>query len=75
MDELKAIVARVLNIDTSQVNDELSQDNMDKWDSFHHLLLISEIENSMALEFTASDVEQARAFKDLKEIIIKKIVA
>lgn len=72
MESLESIVARVFKIDISQVNDTLSQDKVEKWDSFNHILLISEIESSIGVEFTSSDVEQARTFKKLSEIVSKK---
>lgn len=72
MEDLKAIVARVFNIDINQVNDALSQDSIVEWDSFQHILLITEIENSRGIRFTVSDVEQARTFKDLREIVSRK---
>jgi len=72
MEKLKAIIARVLDINIDQVDDTLSQNSIEKWDSFNHLLLISEIENLMGVKFTASDVEQARTFGDLREIVSRK---
>lgn len=72
MGNLKEIVSRVFGIDIDRVNDQLTHDNTEQWDSFNHLLLISEIEKEMNVSFTISEVEQIRTFKELREIISKK---
>ncbi len=72
MGNLKDIVSRVLNIDITKVNDELSRNNTEDWDSFNHLLLISEIEKETGVKFTISEVEKIKTFKELREIISSK---
>jgi acyl carrier protein len=71
MESLNSIVARVLNIGIKHVNDGLSRDESG-WDSFNHLLLVSEIEKSTGVKFTASEIEKIKTFKDLKDIFNKK---
>ncbi|MBW2976547.1 acyl carrier protein [Candidatus Woesearchaeota archaeon] len=72
MENLKDITARVLNIDLSKVNDTLVKENTEQWDSFNHLLLISEIEKKLGIKFTASEIEKIRTFKDLSEVVSRK---
>ncbi len=72
MVNLKEIVSCVFNIDIAKVNNELSRNNTEEWDSFNHLLLISEIEKEMKVKFTISEVEQIKTFKELREIIASK---
>ena len=72
MKELKKIVAKVLNIDEIKVNDTLTMENAKQWDSFNHLLLISEIEKEMSITFSIQEVEKIKSFKDLREIVLDK---
>jgi len=72
MENLREIMSRVFDIDINTINDELACDNTEEWDSFNHLLLISEIEKEMDIIFTISEVEQIKTFKVLREIISKK---
>jgi len=72
MEELKKIASKVLNIEESKVNDELTMDNAEQWDSFNHLLLISEIEKELGIKFSIQEVEKIKSFKDLKEIVSSK---
>ena len=73
MKELKKIVVKVLNIDEIEVNDTLTMENAKQWDSFNHLLLISEIEKEMSITFSIQEVEKIKSFKDLREIVSSKI--
>ena len=73
MEKLKDIVARVFEISKDEVTDELTYDTIEKWDSFAHMLLITEIEKDMGIEFTIFEIEQARTFKVLREIVSRKL--
>ncbi len=70
--QLINLISRVLNIEEEKIDDQLSRDTTEEWDSFNHLLLISEIERNMKIRFALSDVEQIKTFKQLKELISKK---
>lgn len=72
MDSLKQIVSRVLNIAINKINEKVSRNNTEEWDSFNHLLLISEIEKELKVKFTMLEVEQIKAFKELQEVVSKK---
>ena len=72
MKELKKIVAKVLNVDEIKVNDSLTMKNAEQWDSFNHLLLISEIEKELGITFSIQEVEKIKSFKDLREIVSGK---
>ncbi|MEK6868887.1 MAG: acyl carrier protein [Nanoarchaeota archaeon] len=72
METLKRIVAKVLNIDEIKVNDSLTMENAEQWDSFNHLLLISEIEKKLGITFSIQEVEKIKSFKGLREIVLSK---
>ena len=72
MEELKKIVAKVLNIEEIKVNNSLTMGNTEQWDSFNHLLLISEIEKKLGITFSIQEVEKIKSFKDLREIVSNK---
>ena len=71
-EDLKKIVASVLNVDEIEVNDSLTMDNAEQWDSFNHLLLISEIEKKMGIKFSIQEVEKIKSFRDLRETASSK---
>ncbi len=73
MESLKQIVSRVLNIDMNRINEKMSRNSTEEWDSFNHLMLISEIEKEMNIKFTMLEVEQVKTFRELQEIVSKKM--
>jgi acyl carrier protein len=72
MDKLRGIMSRVLNIDVGEINDDISRNDTEQWDSFNHLLLISEIEKEMGVKFTTPEVEEIKTFRDLREAVSRK---
>jgi len=72
MEKLRSIMSKILKMDKKDINEKVSRSNTEEWDSFNHLLLISEIEKEMKIKFTIQEVEQIRTFKDFIEIVTKK---
>ena len=68
-EELKQIVVQVLGIDESKITDDLERNTTEEWDSFNHLLLISEVEKASGLKIETKDIESIRTISDLKKIL------
>ncbi|HLC50566.1 MAG TPA: acyl carrier protein [Candidatus Nanoarchaeia archaeon] len=75
MESLKAIMASVLGIKQEKLNDNFSRDNSEEWDSFNHLMLMSEIEKKTGIKFTIKEIESIKSFKNLKDTFEKKAKA
>ena len=71
METLKELVARVLNIDKNDINDNSSPENITNWDSFNGLMLVSELENNFNVKFSIDEVMAVKGFKDIKEALKK----
>lgn len=69
MKRLKAILSKVLEIEEDKINDETSPNNVEMWDSFNGLLLVSELENSFKVKFTMEEVTSVKCVKDIKEVL------
>jgi len=72
MDELKKLLATVLNIDYEKVDDSLSRETTEEWDSFNHLMLMSEIEKEFQISFSLQEIEEARSYSDIRTLILDK---
>lgn len=70
MKRLKAILSKVLQIDESTIVDETSPDNVDSWDSFNGLMLVSELENEFKIKFTMEEVISAKCVGDIKKFLL-----
>ncbi len=72
MDQAKEIVARVFDIPLRDVTDDLSRETFEKWTSLNHLLLVSELETELGIEFTTEEVLRIRNFGDIEQIVLSK---
>lgn len=71
MKRLKAILSKVLGIDEAMITDKTSPDNVDTWDSFNALMLVSELEKEFNVKFTMEEIMSVKCVKDIKESLKK----
>lgn len=71
MKRLNSILSKVLGIDESLITDKTSPQNVDSWDSFNGLLLVSELEKEFNIKFTMDEVMSVKCVKDIKERLKK----
>jgi acyl carrier protein len=60
------IVAQVMNVPPSQINDQSGPESIEDWDSFHGLILIDEIETAFQVKFTLEEVTNTKTVGDIK---------
>ncbi|MEY7998800.1 acyl carrier protein [Clostridium sp. Mt-5] len=72
MEKLRTIVADVLCVDIDRVDENLTRDNCEEWDSFNHLLIVSEIESKLNVKLTMKEMESADSYKVLEQIVMRK---
>jgi len=72
MDQLQEVVARSFGIPVDSVTDDLSRDKLEAWTSLNHLLLVTEIEEVMGIQFTSDEVLKIKNYRDLREIVSAK---
>ena len=70
--KLQPIFAEVFEDDTLSVNENLSQGDIENWDSLSHLHLIVAIEKSFGFRFSPTEVEQIQTVGDFVRIIFAK---
>jgi len=66
------ILSKVLDIDVGSINDSTGPDNVESWDSFNALMLISEFEEDFNVKFTMPEVEKVSCVKDIIEVLKNK---
>lgn len=71
MSALKKILSKVLGINEIDINDNSSPDNIESWDSFNGLMLVSELENEFKISFTIDEVVNVKKVGDIKKALIK----
>ena len=70
-DKLQDILAKVLLIDKSKINDGMSRKNVKEWDSMAHLMLVSEIEYVFEVAMSDDDIMEIQTVSDIKKILKK----
>ena len=56
-----------MNMPVSEVNDESSPQNIERWDSFHGLVLLDDLETAFNVKFTLDEVTSIRTVGDIKK--------
>ena len=69
--KLKTILAKVLLIDESQINDDMSRKTVKEWDSMAHLMLVSEIEAAFEVTMDDDDIMEIQTVADIKKTLQK----
>ncbi len=71
-DKLTSIFRDFFNDNSIILYNNLTANDIDKWDSLSHMLLITEIEERFSIKFKLKDLKQMRNIGDMVAIIISK---
>lgn len=66
---LAEIIASVLEIDADGLTDDTGPAEVESWDSFRGLLLVSEIEKQFNVSFTIDEVSEVKNVGDIKRVL------
>lgn len=69
--KLKEVFANALEIDISQVSNELAYQSVDTWDSIGHMALVAAIDSAFAIMLDTEDVIALSSFAKAKDILKK----
>jgi acyl carrier protein len=71
MQELRYVVAHVLQMPVEEISDDLKRGD-GNWDSFNHLMLIAEVEREMGISFDVDEPGGIETFRDLLDLVTAK---
>ena len=63
------IVANVMEVQVSQIDDESGPETIENWDSFRGLILFEELESKFNVKFTLTELLNIKKIKDIKNIL------
>ena len=69
-EEIMDVMRAVLKTD---VDENTSQFNCEKWDSMNHLNLVIELEDTFEVELEPNEISLMKSFSDIKNIISNKL--
>lgn len=71
--KLTTIFTSVFNDDSIVLTDELTANDVKKWDSLSNMLLITEIENAFSIKFKLKELNRMQNVGNMIEIINSKL--
>jgi len=72
-DQIKQIMADVLDLDADYIDTSTSQDNTPNWDSLNHINLIIAVEQEFDTTFSPEEIELMTSFIDVVETLERKL--
>ncbi len=70
MDEqIKELVADVLDLDEDEITAELSPDDTEYWDSMNHLRLVTALEEEFDIKLTMDEVQSIENVGDIYAVV------
>tara|TARA_B100000686_G_C16540387_1_gene837131 strand:- start:374 stop:610 length:237 start_codon:yes stop_codon:yes gene_type:complete len=70
-EKLYQIIANVFNVDISKINDEITSENLEEWDSFNFYVLLDEIEKNFSITFDLDETLEIKKIGDIKKLFEK----
>ncbi len=65
-ESVKELIAKVLNVPVSAVEDELAVGDIPEWDSLAHMRIIAALESDLGVVL---DIEQTLEIEDVEDIV------
>ena len=69
--KLYKIISNVMDISISELTDKSGPENIENWDSYNGLMIVSELESTFNVHFTMDEVVSVKNVKDIK-LALKK---
>jgi len=69
---LTVVFRKVFNNESLVLNDELTANDVESWDSLTHMILISEIESTFQVKFKLKELNKMRNVGDMIDLLLQK---
>lgn len=67
--KLVKIMAPIFEVEESDISENASPENIEKWDSLAHMSLVIALEQEFDIQFTEDQIVESFSFKALVEIL------
>jgi acyl carrier protein len=72
MQKLEALIERVFSIKYTEIAEDTNLRELDSWDSFNHMILITSLEREFAIELTAEEIIKIIDLRQIKALLKNK---
>jgi acyl carrier protein len=73
LDRVRSIAADVLEVPATKITPATSPENLDTWDSVHHLNLVLALEQEFNLQFEPEEIDQMKDVQHILDILGSKV--
>lgn len=70
-EKLKNVLSEILKIDSNQIRNDITPDDIENWNSINHLKLVVRFEEIFNIEIDSEDIAEMDSFGAIKEILKK----
>ncbi len=70
--KLEELFARELSVPLSSIRDDSSPKTLQNWDSLRHVQLITSIEGTYEIRFTATEIVSLNSLANIRKILYQK---
>jgi acyl carrier protein len=70
---LKQIFSDIFELEIEEIDSDTSTDNIDTWDSLHHMDLIVAIEDEFDVSFDEEDIPELQNYAEILEHLLKLV--
>jgi acyl carrier protein len=63
------VIANVMEVQVTKIDDESGPETIENWDSFRGLVLFEELERKFEVKFTLNELLKIKKIKDFKNIL------
>ena len=73
LDRVRTIAADVLEVPAAKITPDSSPENIETWDSVHHLNMVLALEQEFNLQFEPEEIEQMKDIQHILDILGSKV--
>lgn len=74
-EKVKEIIADVLKVPMSSMEDDLAVGDIPEWDSLRHLMIINTLAKEFSIEFSREELVEIEDVSDIVNLITEKLEA
>lgn len=71
-EQIKEIMAEILEVEESEIGDEFNPDSVDTWDSLNNLKMVTALEEAFKITLTMDEINSMVDFQEIKNVIKAK---
>ncbi len=72
-DQVRGVLADILDLDPDSIDGLTSKDNTASWDSLQHINLVLALEQEFQVSFDVTEIESMFSFDDIVQILGAKL--